>query len=144
MNRVLRRILGCCLLASLPACSSSPAAPSVGGLDGNWSGSVKDSVAGPGTARFVLSQTGAGVSGTFALTFSAIPGDRIGTAGGTLAASVVILALVPSAPLVCSPTVTLSGAMSATMTIVGDRMTGTYSSFTCGGAIGGTIEVTRQ
>lgn len=140
----LGRILVCCAwLASFSACSSGPAAPS-GALDGTWSGTLSDSAAGAGTAKLVLTQMSAGVSGTFAVTFPDATQNRVGTVGGTMAASVLVLTLTPSAPLACSPTVTLSGTMSATMTVAGNRMTGTYSSFTCGGAIGGAIDVTRQ
>jgi hypothetical protein len=144
MQRVVGRILVCCLLlASFAACSSGPAAPT-GGLDGTWSGTLTDSASGSGTAQLVLTQTSAGVSGTFVIAFPDASRNRSGTAGGTLAASVLVLTLSPSAPLACSPGVTLSGTISATATIVGNRMTGTYSSFTCGGAIGGTIDVTRR
>jgi hypothetical protein len=91
----------------------------------------------------VLAQTGAGVSGTFAITRPSAA-DRTGVVTGTLAAPVVLLTFSSPMPLVCSPTVTLSGALSATMTLNGSRMTGTYSAFTCGGAIGGSIDLTRR
>jgi hypothetical protein len=137
------RILICCAwLASFSACSSGPAAPS-GALDGVWSGTLSDGASGAGSATLVLTQMSAGVSGTFAITLPDAQ-NRAGRVGGTVAASVLVLTLTPSTPLACSPTVTLSGTMSATMTVTGNRMTGTYSSFTCGGAIGGAIDITRQ
>lgn len=144
MHRALWRIVVCgVVLVSLAACSSGPAAPS-GGLDGTWLGTMTDSVSGPGTLKLVLTQTSAGVAGTFVLAFADVSQNRSGAAGGTLAASVLVMTLTPTAPLVCSPGVTLSGTVSTTMTVSGNRMTGTYSAFTCGGAIGGNIDVTHQ
>lgn len=136
--------MACCVwLATLAGCSSGPAAPS-SLLDGTWSGTFSDSGSGAGSAKLVLTQTAAGVAGTFAITFSDATKDRSGTVGGTVAASLLVLTLSPSAPVVCSPTVTLSGTLSATLTVAGNRMTGTYSSFTCGGAAGGSVDIARQ
>jgi hypothetical protein len=131
------------LLTSAPACSSGPTTPS-GEAAGTWVGTVSDSVAGSGAVTLVLSQQAAGVSGTFSLTFTDASRNRAGAAAGTLAAAVMSLTLTPSSVVVCSPSVTLSGAIGATMTIAGGRMSGTYSSFTCGGAVGGTMDLTRQ
>lgn len=144
MSRTLWRIVVCgALLLPVAACSSGPVAPS-GGFDGTWLGTLSDSASGSGSVKLVLSQAAAGVSGTFAITFADSSQNRSGTAGGTAAAPLLVLSLVPAAPLVCSGGVTLTGTLSATMTMSGNRMSGSYSSFTCGGAIGGTLDVSRQ
>lgn len=141
MHRVIG-LLVCCAWLWCGACSSPPSAPS-GALDGTWAGTMTGDASDSAVVTLVLAQTGAGVSGTFAITRPSAA-DRTGVVTGTLAAPVVLLTFSSPMPLVCSPTVTLSGALSATMTLNGSRMTGTYSAFTCGGAIGGSIDLTRR
>jgi len=140
MHRVIG-FLVCCAWLLCGACSPQPSSPS-GALDGTWAGTMTGDGSEAGGVTLVLAQTGAGVSGTFVMTRPSAP-DRTGVVTGTLAAPVVLLTFASPAPLVCSPTVTLSGTLSATMTLNGSRMTGTYSAFTCGGAVGGTIDLTR-
>ena len=99
---------------------------------------------GVGTMRFEIAQSGPGLSGTFALTTADSSLTRSGSVTGGVVGALVNLTFAPVSAIVCSPTVTLSGVLSATMTSAGDRMTGTYSSFTCGSAIGGTVDVRRE
>ncbi len=132
-------------LAAWPAgCArtSSPAAPAAP-LTGTWSGTVTDSAGGRGSARLVLTQTGQGLAGSFAMTFQDRAFDRSGSASGTVLASTISLLLAPSDPIVCSPSVTLSGTFSAALTVRGTRLTGTYSRFTCGGVDAGSLDVAR-
>jgi hypothetical protein len=138
--RRLGRILSCGVLVLWAGCSSSPEAPS-GALDGTWSGTMTGD--GGGGITLVLAQNGAGIAGTFQWRSTDGTQTRAGEAGGTLAGSVLSLSL-SGTPLVCPGGITLSGVVSATVTVNGSRMAGSYAAFTCGGAAAGTVEVARQ
>jgi hypothetical protein len=99
-----------------------------------------DSVGGAGLAQLVLTQSGAGVSGTFTMTFSSSVLDRSGTVSGTAMTTTASMFLTPSTPLPCG----LSGTMGATVSISGTKLTGNYSAVACSGAVTGTLDLTRQ
>lgn len=135
-----------CLLALLAltssACGSSPTGPS-GLFGGTWTGDVTDSVSGKGTGRLVLTQTESGLNGTFAWSFAT--GERSGSASGRVDGTTATMFLTPSVPVVCSPTVTLTGALAATIVVSGARMNASYFAFGCGSdVLTGTFELTRQ
>jgi hypothetical protein len=130
-----------CLVAA--ACGSNVATPS-GSLSGAWSGPIAGDASAIGTARLLLTQTGSGIAGSFTTTYPDARQNRSGTAGGTVVSNVVTMALTPSGPLQCAGGITLSGTLSATLTLVADRLTGTYSGLTCGGAVGGTVDLGRE
>jgi hypothetical protein len=131
-------------ILALAGCEkSSPTDPS-GTLAGNWSGPIAGTAAGDATAQIALTQTGAGVTGTYTLAYTDASKNQSGVAGGTLAGTTLALTLTPAQPLVCG-SATLSGTMSATLTLSApDRLEGSYAAFVCGGAIGGSIALQRQ
>jgi hypothetical protein len=123
---------------------SSPTEPS-GNLAGTWSGPITGTAAGDGTAQLVLTQTGNGVAGTYTLVYPDASKNQAGVAGGTLVGSTLTLTLTPDAPLACSASVTLSGTMSATLTMsAADRLEGSYAAFTCGGAVSGSLTLQHR
>jgi hypothetical protein len=143
MSRLLAERMAVLVMAiTLGACGDSPTAPSAG-ITGVWVGTMTG-WPGVGTMRFEVTERGPGVSGTFTLTLPDPSLHRSGSVTGLVSGALVNLTFTPVSALVCSSTVTLSGALSATMTSTGERMTGSYSSFTCGSAIGGAIDVQRQ
>ncbi len=130
------------VMCGMACADSNPASPS-GALSATWTGAVVDSASGAGTAKLVLDQQGAAVSGTFLTTFGGVVG-REGPTQGTAGASTVSLFFTPPAPLVCGAGVTLSGTLSLALALSGNRLTGSYSGLTCGGAATGTLDLTRQ
>jgi len=122
------------------ACDDNPVAPG-GPFLGTWAGPVMDSAAGAGLAQLVLTQSGAGVSGTFTMTFSSSVFDRSGTVSGTaMTTTAASMFLTPSTSLPCG----LSGTMGANVSISGTKLTGNYSAVACSGAVTGTLDLTRQ
>src|SRR6185369_6977706 len=109
MNQRTRLSAVVLAMALVAACNDSPTAPA-GPFVGTWAGAIVDSAAGSGTARLVLTQSGAGVSGTFTTTFANSALDRAGTVSGTATANAASVFLTPSAPLSCG----LSGTLGTT------------------------------
>ena len=138
------RVAGVLLAAALATnCDGGPVAPG-GPFLGTWAGAIVDSAAGAGTARLVLTQSGAGVSGTFTTTFPTSSFDRAGSVSGTATGATASTFLTPSAPTVCGSGASLSGTMGATVSIAGTKLTGGYSVLLCTGAGSGTLDLTRQ
>ena len=131
----------CCVL--LAACADSPTAPD-GQFAGTWSGAIVDGAVGSGTARLILAQTGAGVSGTFTTTFTNAALNQAGSVSGTAAGSSASVFLTPGSGIVCPPGVTLSGSMGASLTATSGKLSGSYSVLGCSGAVTGTLELSRQ
>jgi hypothetical protein len=84
-----------------------------------------------------------GVAGTFSIISATPELAADGVASGTSIQSVVSLFLVPSTPLVCSPTVTLSGAINLNLTLANGKLTGRYFGLTCGSARSGTVDLSK-
>ena len=122
--------------------ASTPTAPSPS-LTGTWSGPMTGDASGTGTARLQLVQTGSGVSGTFTTTMPDPKRSRSGSVGGTALGSTLTITLMPTVPELCVST-TLSGTLTATLTVAADRVAGSYSGFTCGGAVGGMMDLQRE
>jgi len=139
MNQRTRLSAVVLAMALVAACNDSPTAPA-GPFVGTWAGAIVDSAAGSGTARLVLTQSGAGVSGTFTTTFANSALDRAGTVSGTATANAASVFLTPSAPLSCG----LSGTLGTTLSLSGTKLTGSYSVLACSGAVTGTFDLTRQ
>ena len=78
-----------------------------------------------------------------AISRSRLAASGAGVASGTSIQSVVSLFLVPSTPLVCSPTVTLSGAINLNLTLANGKLTGRYFGLTCGSARSGTVDLSK-
>jgi hypothetical protein len=121
---------------------TAPADPiSVGGA---WSGTVEDSDAGQGTFEWVLTHTGQGLSGTYAVVFSDQAYSGSGTVAGVVTGAAGVAFLTPSVPLTCAPGISLTGLVYLNLSLAADRITGRYSSFTCGGGRVGTVELRRK
>jgi hypothetical protein len=135
-------VAACCVTA---CGGSTPVAPDTTfPLAGTWAGALTDDGLGAGTVSLVLSQTAAGVSGTFAVT-SVVPAlVQSGTVGGTAGGSNVLLYLTPGTPLVCSPALTLTGTLGAALTLSNGRMTGRYFAPACSGQRAGSLDLRRQ
>ena len=127
----------CVLVLTLTSCggdggNSSP----FGSVSGNYAGTIQDSVAGAGTVKGTLSESGSSLSGTFQAT-SANLQFLSGTVSGTINGTSITLTFTPSVPTSCPANITLN-QVSAT------QLTGTYVAFNCTQADSGTINVTRQ
>jgi hypothetical protein len=132
------------LTMGLAACDNNDSTGPSGTFTGTWSGTIVDSVAGIGTARLILTQTGSGITGTYTTTFTNTALNRAGTASGTASGATASVFLTPSAVVVCSASLTLSGTMGASLTLSGTKVTGTYSVLGCTTATTGTLDLSRQ
>lgn len=128
-------------------CGSSPTSPGPGNaadFRGMWTGTLVDDSGAKATMSLDLEQNGLAVSGTFVSSSTARDIAGTGTTSGTASGSTVVIFLTRVLPVVCvSPALTLSGAISATLTLANQRLTGRYTTLTCAGAAGGTIELNR-
>jgi hypothetical protein len=139
---VLTIVASVCLTACGGATPVSPGTTFP--LAGTWAGSLTDDGGESGTVSLVLSQTAAGISGTFAVTSTAPAVAQSGTVGGTAGGSSVLLYLTPGAPLLCSTGTTLTGTLGAALTLSNGRMTGRYFAPACSGQRVGSLDLRRQ
>jgi hypothetical protein len=141
MSLVQLGVVGVVLLASM-ACGDSPTMPD-GGLTGTWKGSyTRGSL--NGVIMLELTQSGLALAGTWSASGMGTGLTERGTLGGTVTGATVGIALTPTAPIVCAPTVTLSGTLAVTGVVDGNRLTGDYVVFLCEGIGSGRIDVVRQ
>ena len=139
--RLSRFACGVGALVVLSSCgSSAPTSPSTQSIAGNWTGAIINTVpAGQpnGNVVFTLAQTGSNLSGTWSTTYASSPSsNNAGTLTGSLSGSGGTFTLSPSNPTLCP--------YSATSTISGNSMTGTFSAFNCTIAIAGSFSVTKR
>lgn len=113
------------------------------GLDGAWRGTITRGAT-AGTITLLLTQSGAGVTGTWTVDLDGLAFDQTGSTGGTLTGSTVSLFLTPETPLTCASGATLSGTLAMNGSLAGDRLTGNYVVFACDSAATGRIDVTRD
>lgn len=111
------------------ACGGGPSGPSTTSVAGTWTGTVNDSLAGVVSASMTLAQSGATVSGTWAVS------GNSGSLAGSMSGSSLSAVLSPSNPLTCP--------YSLTATNSGSRLIGTYAAFNCSIPISGSIALTR-
>ena len=142
------------------ACNSSspPTGPSTPSVSGTWSGSITSKPASLSTAvvpgartrppgaittgyavdsdqaRITLSQTDSSLSGSWSTTGP--NGTNGGTLTGFIDGSAVSMTLSPSSPTSCPYT--------ATVTVSGNSMTGTYAAFNCTDASAGGIALMKE
>ncbi len=128
-------------LAPFGACDQ-PVAPSRV-LAGDWTGTITDSAAGNGALSLTITQTGPGISGAWASTFGDTSFNRSGSLSGTITGSPIVLFLTPTIPIAC-PTGSLTGTLSLSTTVQGNRLTGTYTVLTCSGVNTGSVAVERR
>jgi hypothetical protein len=69
--------------------------------------------------------------------------DASGSVGGTVIGAAVSLFLTPADELRCGSGTALSGTLSINGAVSGDRITGTFVTFTCDGVETGTVDVSR-
>lgn len=113
------------------------------GLDGAWRGTITRGAT-AGTITLRLTQSGAGITGTWTADLDGLAFDQTGSTGGTVAGSTVSLFLTPETPLTCASGATLSGTLAMNGSLAGDRLTGDYVVFACDSAAAGRIDVTRD
>ncbi len=129
----LRALVGVAVLGFvLSGCSA--AAPS--SVAGTWSGTLVDSLSGPGTIQFTISQSESALTGTYTVKFPAAANPVTGTLAGTLSGSTVTLVLTPPNGAGCLEDVTVS--------VSGSNMSGMYTYANCGAIDTGTLTLTLQ
>ena len=97
-----------------------------------------------GTITLEMTQSGAGVTGTWTADSDGLALDQTGSIGGTLTGSTLALFLSPTTPLTCSSGTTLSGTLGMTGSLDGDRLAGDYVVFGCESVATGHIDATRN
>jgi hypothetical protein len=134
----MKRLVFILFALSAAACGSdsSTAAPTSATLNmsGTWSGGISDSLAGPGTVRFSLSQSGNNVTGTYATAYPI--GNGGGSFTGTVAGTSLSGSITQSVAGVCPFTVNAN--------VSGSTMSGTFAAFNCTGVETGSFSVTKQ
>ena len=134
--------IACVLTSAVSGCGRATPVEPASGLDGTWRGTItRDAAA--GTITLHMTQSGAGVTGTWTTDLDGLALDQTGSIGGTLTGSTLALFLNPTTPLVCGSGTTLSGTLAMTGSLTGDRLTGGYVVFACDRVDTGRIEVTR-
>jgi hypothetical protein len=139
MSRGLGLIGLAVLLSVSIGCSNSMTSPSAAAISGTWSGSITDSVAGPGSVRVTFAQSGSNLSGTWFSTFYQNPSNNnSGTVNGSVSGSSVSALLTPSVPGTCPFQVT------ATLDEGGHHMPGTYAATRCSVAVSGGLNLRKE
>jgi hypothetical protein len=140
---MLRRVclfVVCLCVSALSACESS-SSPS-GTFSGIWTGTAVENTRGQGTVRLVLDHRGGTIDGTLRTTFQNVV-DRDGVVAGVAAGGQATLTFVPPQPFNCGAAGNLTGTVTLVLTLTGDHLSGSYSQFTCSGAVTATIDLTR-
>ena len=135
-------VLALGLMSSCGSTPTAPLAPDVASFAGTWTGSLADDRGAVGTARFVLTQNGPGVSGTFAMTSASATIAASGTASGTVTGSSLTLFMTRSTPIACTPMLSLS-SISATLMLNSNTLTGRYQSLNCTGVDAGSYVLSK-
>src|SRR5690242_13180433 len=127
MTRIRILMLAATVAASFACRDPAPTASDA--IGGDWRGTIVDSDAGTGSVSVSLTESGAGLSGTWSDTFADTSKNRRGTASGTIAAGTVSLFLTPDASIACASGATFSGTLGATLTLRAGRLAGAYTVF---------------
>lgn len=136
-------VMACVLIGGVSGCGRDTPAEPTSALDGTWRGTItRNGVA--GTITLQLTQSGAGVTGTWTADLDGLALDQTGSIGGTLTGPTLALFLSPTTPLVCGSGRTLSGTLAMTGSFDSDRLAGDYLVFGCESVATGRIEVTRN
>ena len=101
---------------------------------GTWEGTISDSVAGAGTIRVVLSETGASILGTWEATFAT--GRTGGTLTGLIQSSGVFLEITPSDPTACP--------FRSVAQYSGRTLSGTYVALDCTVPVSGALSISKR
>lgn len=138
MNRMVPALLTALLCAGVARCSRAEA-PS-GLLTGTWTGTIVESGRGSGNATLVLDQRGQALTGALETTFQGVV-DRDGPVTGTASGSSSTIYFTPPEPIACGGGVQMSGTVAFTLQLTGVGLSGSYAGLTCGGAVGGTVDL---
>ena len=122
------------LLLLLASCTSNNGGTAPFSYAGSWSGTIQDSLAGPGTISATLTQSGSDLGGTWQASFTS--GSNGGSAVGFVNGNEVLLELHPSSVSACPYNVVATRS--------GNTLSGNYSAFNGTGTITGTISMTKQ
>jgi hypothetical protein len=139
---VLQRLLVAVVLGGfvslhITACGSNPSSPSSSSIAGTWTGSINDSLVGPGSVRITFNQSGGPtLSGTWSASFANGALTNGGSFTGSMTGSNISAILTPNDPLECP--------YNLTATRTGNTMTGTYAAFNCTVAVSGSVTVTKE
>ncbi len=125
-----------CGVIIITSCGSENSDSNTVDLNGTWSGTAQDNIAGTGNFKATLSQSGSTVTGTWYISFPAVEYDNAGQVSGRINGTSVSATLTPSDPDACP--------FKLTANISGKQMSGTYASFNCTGVIAGTFNATKQ
>ena len=106
-------------------------------LTGTWTGTIKDSVTGTGTALCTFSQTRTNVSGTWQFTFQNPVNNSGGSLSGNAGDPEIALTLFAAQSRACSYTVAANFDDDY-------HFTGTYTAFDCALLPNGSLDITRQ
>jgi hypothetical protein len=135
--------IACVLMIGVSGCGRDAPIEPTPALDGAWRGTITRGAT-AGTITLLLTQSGAGVTGTWTADLDGLAFDQTGSTGGTVTGSTVSLFLTPETPLTCASGATLSGTLAMNGSLVGGRLTGDYVMFACDSVATGRIEVTRD
>lgn len=119
------------------ACGGNDTSPtSSNSYTGTWVGTVSSPIAGTGTIRATMAESGPNLSGTWSATYPDISNNNSGTLTGSVTGVSISLVLRSSVPASCP--YTLTGVRS------GNTITGTFATFNCTGSSSGPFSVTKQ
>jgi hypothetical protein len=133
---LIRAICFVAMSLCLSACDDQPAGPTGPDITGTWTGTLNDSLAGVGTVRLTIIQSGSRLSGTWASTFQDPTFSNSGTLTGTYSGTSATITLTPGGQGACPFRVTATPTATA--------ITGTYAAVNCQIAIGGSVTVTKE
>jgi hypothetical protein len=129
-------VLGGFVALHAMACGSSPSSPSSSSIAGTWTGSITDSLLGPGSVRITFNQSGGPLTGTWSATFVNGAVTNGGSFSGSINGSNISAILTPNDPLECPYN------LSATRN--GNTITGTYAALNCTVVVSGSVTVTKE
>ena len=100
---------------------------------GQWTGTIQDSLGGPGTISASIAQSGRNLTGTWSATFNS--GNSGGSLTGVVTGNSVVVELEPSNRENCPFRLVANRS--------GNTMSGDYSAFDCTRTVTGTISLTK-
>lgn len=121
------------LAAVLAACGTGTEGTASYNYSGTWTGTMQDSVAGPGTATVTMTQSGSDLAGTWQAVFA--QGTNGGSAVGVVNGNEVAMELYPSQATACPYNVVATRS--------GDTLSGNYAAFNCTESVTGTLTISK-
>lgn len=146
-HMIRRLVLVVVAILSVAGCDSAPTAPSAATLEGTWSGTISDPVAGNGTARVTLStEAQFQVRGTWSATFSNGATASGLAGGGPVGVGGYMLTLYADPPPSCDTngSLDLLSYQLINLSVTSSRFTATSLRLSCSGPGFGSLNLTRQ